>query len=48
MVGEGWRKGDPASQTLLATLTLGSEKYSVAGLVAVGLAVVLGTRWGGG
>lgn len=28
--------------TLLATLTLRSEEYSVTGLVAVGLAIVLG------
>lgn len=32
--------------TLLATLTLGSEEYSIAGLVAVGLAIVLGAGWG--
>lgn len=34
----GWGPG--------ATLTLGSKEYSIARLVAVGLAVMLGTGWG--
>lgn len=38
--------GGTRSPTLLATLTLGSEEYSVTGLVAVGLAVMLGAGWG--
>lgn len=45
---EGWG-GAPTYLTFLVTLTLGSKEYSVARLVAVGLAIVLGVdRMGGG